>query len=136
MSDQSATFIKIPLIRKQESDIIKIMQISLSRGITASYSINRKRLIAVFFTMDKWGWTVEKAQNWIDRHNERLQKTNDLLPLSKELRCAYDEILLCKMSKASVVEIKCRKCNTVNRYTQGTSFYQEPSKKFVEYFWS
>lgn len=54
--------------------------------------------------------------------------------VTKEFRCAQDNRLLVKANVASIIESKCYKCNTLNYFNQGTSFYIDKDSKESKLF--
>ena len=71
---------------KHDGHKIRTIDVSKEKGIKALYCIDCKKIITYLFSKDdKFGWTMESAQDWVDEHAETAGKEISQAEIMDEL---------------------------------------------------
>lgn len=108
MPEETATTIKIPLPGEEgrhKGHEIRTIVISEDDGIKALYCVSCEKVMTYIFSKDK-GWTMEKAQRWVQEHSEKISFSHPRVTDEHVLwkaRHRRDQCMMC--TKAPEVEV-------------------------------
>ena len=102
--EETEDFIRIPV---RECKISATIDISKDEGIKALYCGKEKKVATYLFSKDeKYGWTMKKAQKWVDEHDEKSIESCEITPkeISQEALCDEMDYTLKAIEEVGISE--------------------------------